>query len=216
MQEGPRIQAYKTVQRASEIENVEKRSRFIGRCWPVASEAEALSILERIRKECWDATHNCYAYVLRGGTARYSDDGEPSGTAGMPMMEALNRIGVTDTLVIVTRYFGGILLGAGGLVRAYSKATCDAVRAAELVQMLPCIAYSVRCAYPYWNTVRMLCEQHGRADEIAYAEDVSCTVWVERTHGDAFVAAMTDRTEGRIVPEPILEDCFPFPAEVTE
>ena len=209
------LSAYKTVSEPSEIENVEKRSRFIGRCWPVAAEADALAILERIRKEHWDATHNCYAYVLRSGAARFSDDGEPSGTAGMPMMEALKNIGVTDTLVIVTRYFGGVLLGAGGLVRAYSKATCDAVRAAQPIRMLPCIAYEAVCPYPYWNTVRMLAEQHGRVENIAFTDSVCCTVWVERTRGQAFVAAMTDRTEGRIVPRAMREDCFPFPMEVS-
>ena len=208
-----RLQAYTTVQSASEIENVEKRSRFIGRCWHVSDESEALASLDRVRKDCWDATHNCYAYVLRSGAARYSDDGEPGGTAGMPMMEALTRIGVTDTLVIVTRYFGGILLGAGGLVRAYSKAACDAIRAAQLVRMLPCTAFSVTCAYPYWNTVSKLCEHHGRVEDVQFTDQVSCTVWVEQTKGDAFATALTERTEGRVTATPILEDCFPFPME---
>ena len=206
-------QAYKTVSTTSEIENVEKRSRFIGRCWHVREESEALAILERVRKENWDATHNCYAYVLRSGAARYSDDGEPGGTAGMPMMEALTRIGVCDTLVIVTRYFGGILLGAGGLVRAYSKAACDAIRAARIVRMLPCIAYRVCCAYPYWNSVKLLCDQHGRVEDVQYTEQICCTVWIERTKSDAFTSALTERTEGRVSAEAIREDCFPFPEE---
>ncbi len=211
MQELSRIQPYRTVTLPSEVEMIEKRSRFIGRCWPVSTEAEALAILERIRKDHWDATHNCYAYVLRSGTARYSDDGEPSGTAGMPMMEGLTRIGVTDVLVIVTRYFGGILLGAGGLVRAYSKAACDAVRAAGIVRMLPCTAFSVEIPYPYWNSVRTLCEQHGRVDGISFAEAVRCTVWVEQEKADAFCRALTERTEGRIGAEAIGTDWFPFP-----
>ena len=210
------VQAYQTVSTPSEIENVEKRSRFIGRCWPVTDEREALLILEQTRKAGWDATHHCYAYVLRSGAARYSDDGEPSGTAGMPMMDALKRIGVTDTLVIVTRYFGGILLGAGGLVRAYSKAACDAIRAANIVRMLPCVAFDVRCPYSYWNTVRMLCEQHGRVEDVAFAEAVRCTVWIRTERKDAFLRALTERTEGRIVPEAIMEDCFPFPLEEAE
>ena len=116
--------AYRTVKQPGEAELVIKRSRFIGRCFPVADEQEALRLLEQVRRQHWDATHNCYAYSVgvSGACARYSDDGEPSGTAGLPMMEALRRSGVTDALVVVTRYFGGILLGAGGLVRAYSAA----------------------------------------------------------------------------------------------
>lgn len=206
-----RIQPYTTVERASEIENVEKRSRFIGRCFPVHSEAEAIALLERIRKDCWDATHNCYAYALQDGAARYSDDGEPAGTAGMPMMEAVRRIGVTDALVVVTRYFGGILLGAGGLVRAYSAAACDAIRAAGLVRMLPCTAYEIEMPYPYWNTVQKLCEQYGRIETSEFTDRVRCVVWVEREKGDGFVAALTARTEGRVAATAVTEDRFPFP-----
>ncbi len=205
------IKPYQTVSTPSEVEWVEKKSRFIGRCWHVTAEPEAFSILERIRKQCWDATHNCYAYVLRSGAARYSDDGEPSGTAGMPMMEGLKRLDVTDTLVVVTRYFGGILLGAGGLVRAYSKSACDAIRAAKPVRMLPCAAYSVRCPYPYWNTVKMLCEQHGRIESTTFTDIVESIVWVQQTQADVFCSALTERTEGRITACAVRADYFPFP-----
>ncbi|HIU94159.1 MAG TPA: YigZ family protein, partial [Candidatus Aphodomorpha intestinavium] len=133
--------AYRTVKQPGEAELVIKRSRFIGRCFPVADEQEALRLLEQVRRQHWDATHNCYAYSVgvSGACARYSDDGEPSGTAGLPMMEALRRSGVTDALVVVTRYFGGILLGAGGLVRAYSAAAAAAVRSAGEVEMRECV-----------------------------------------------------------------------------
>lgn len=205
------LRPYTTVSSPSEIEWIEKRSRFIGRCWPVEDEAQALAILERVKKDCWDATHNCYAYALKNGVARYSDDGEPSKTAGLPMMEGVKHIGVTDLLVIVTRYFGGILLGAGGLVRAYSKVACDAIRAAGLVRMLPCRSFSLCVPYPYWNTVKSICEQYGRIGETAFVQDVRCTVWVQETSADAFCRALTDRTEGRISAEPIGCDRFPFP-----
>ena len=123
--------AYRTVKQESEIELVIKRSRFIGRCFPVTNEQEALALLERIRRQHWDATHNCYAYSIgeHGACARFSDDGEPSGTAGMPMMEAIRRIGVTDVLVVVTRYFGGILLGAGIVVTGLVICLALAIRA---------------------------------------------------------------------------------------
>ena len=204
--------AYRTVAGDSEIEIVEKRSRFIGRCFSVSDENEALTILERIRKENWDATHNCYAYRLQNGAARYSDDGEPSGTAGMPMMEALKNMQVSDLLVIVTRYFGGILLGTGGLVRAYSKATCEAVHKSGIIRMLPCTAFFVQMNYSHWNTVQKLCERYGRIEKTEFTDTVQCTVWIEYTRADAFLKALTDRTEGRVTASPIREDCFPFPA----
>ena len=106
----------------AESEFVEKRSRFIGRVFHVESEAEARARIEETKKRHYDARHNCWCYLLRqGNTVRYSDDGEPQGTAGQPMLNVFQRLGVTDVCCVVTRYFGGILLGAGGLTRAYSK-----------------------------------------------------------------------------------------------
>lgn len=210
MQDLPRITPYCTVKEPSEIVWVEKRSRFIGRCYPVTTEAEALAHLETLRKQHWDATHNCYAYALRNGTARFSDDGEPSGTAGMPMMDALKKIGVVDVLVVATRYFGGILLGAGGLVRAYSKTACDAIRAATVVQMLPCTKFSLHVAYPYWNSVRLIVERFGRIETLDYTDAVDCTVWVQETEADRFLAALTDRTEARVGATPLEKEWFPF------
>ena len=117
------LKAFKTPAAASETEFVVNKSRFIGRAFPVETEAEALEILERIRQKHYDATHNCWAYNLRGASPlrRFSDDGEPGGTAGMPIMDTLIRSETENALIIVTRYFGGILLGSGGLVRAYSR-----------------------------------------------------------------------------------------------
>lgn len=211
MAEQKPLTAYKTISSNAEIELIEKKSRFIGRCFKVTDEAEVLGILDRIRKENWDATHNCYAYRLRSGAARYSDDGEPSGTAGMPMMEGIRNMGVEDVLVIVTRYFGGILLGAGGLVRAYSKSTCDAVRAAGVVNMLPCYAYSIQMLYPHWNTVQKLCERYGRIETTDFTDTVQCLVWIERTKAGVFTTALSERTDGRVAAIPVREDCFPFP-----
>ena len=211
LSEARSLQPYSTVERDAVIENVEKRSRFTGRCLPVENEADALMALATIRKEHWNATHNCYAYRLRSGEARFSDDGEPAGTAGMPMIEALTKIGVTNVLVVVTRYFGGILLGAGGLVRAYSKAATDAVRASGIVRMLPCVCCRVVCAYPQWNSVRILCEKYGRIETTAFSENVGCDVWVRNEACESFLTAVREQTDGRVIPERIREACFPFP-----
>ena len=125
---------YKTVQKSSNDEFVEKRSRFIGYCTPVKSEQEAVDFINAKRSEHWNATHNVYAYSLReGNIKRYSDDGEPSGTAGMPVLEVITNNDVFDVCIVVTRYFGGVLLGTGGLVRAYSKGVKLALQASKIV-----------------------------------------------------------------------------------
>ena len=112
---------YKTVRKNAQDQFVEKRSRFIGYACPVQTEQEALDFITSKKSEHWDASHNVYAYILRDGTMRFSDDGEPQGTAGMPVLDVLRKSGVTDVVTVATRYFGGILLGGGGLVRAYCR-----------------------------------------------------------------------------------------------
>ncbi len=206
------LKPYRTVSTASETEYVINRSRFIGRCFPVTNEAEALAILERIRKQHWDATHNCFAYRLRSGAARYSDDGEPQGTAGLPMMEVLKKRDLYDLLVVSTRYFGGILLGAGGLVRAYTRSASDAADAAGLVFMEPCTTFSVRFAYPYRNAVWSVFERFGAIESTDYGEAISCVFRCRTADVDAFLKALSDRTEGRVGAEPLGEGYFGFPA----
>lgn len=210
--------AYRTVKQPGEAELVIKRSRFIGRCFPVADEQEALRLLEQVRRQHWDATHNCYAYSVgvSGACARYSDDGEPSGTAGLPMMEALRRSGVTDALVVVTRYFGGILLGAGGLVRAYSAAAAAAVRSAGEVEMRECVRLSLKTPYPLWGRVEPLLRERAQLDEVRYEAAVHAAAWVRREQSDALVRALIDRTDGRVVPAPGARMLRPFPVEPAE
>ena len=205
------MQSYRTVNTDSETEYVIHRSRFIGRCFPVRDEAEALSILERIRKQHWDATHNCFAYRLRSGAARYSDDGEPQGTAGLPMMEALKKRDLYDLLVVSTRYFGGVLLGAGGLVRAYTRSACDAIDAAGLVSMEPCTRFSVSVAYPYRNAAWSVFERFGTIERTDYGENIVVSFRCRTCDADAFIAALTDRTEGRIAAVAVGEGYFGFP-----
>lgn len=210
--------AYRTVKQPGEAELVIKRSRFIGRCFPVADEQEALRLLEQVRRQHWDATHNCYAYSVgvSGACARYSDDGEPSGTAGLPMMEALHRSGVTDALVVVTRYFGGILLGAGGLVRAYSAAAAAAVRSAGEVEMRECVRLSLETPYPLWGRVEPLLRERAQLDEVRYEAAVHAAAWVRQEQSDALVRALIDRTDGRVVPAPGARMLRPFPVEPAE
>ena len=125
---------YKTVKIESSDEFTEKRSRFIGYVKPVKTEAEATEFINSIRSKHWDARHNVYAYSLReGNIKRYSDDGEPSGTAGMPVLDVITKNEVYDVCVVVTRYFGGVLLGTGGLVRAYSQGSKIALEAGQVV-----------------------------------------------------------------------------------
>ena len=150
------------------------RSRFIGRCFHVENEDQALEYLDAIRRDNWDASHNCYAYIIQNGGTRYSDDGEPAGTAGLPILERMEHARLSNTLIVVTRYFGGILLGTGGLRRAYSRSAFDALQDAGIVAMEPCRSFSIQCSYSYWDSVRKVCTQFGRIDETSFAADVTC------------------------------------------
>lgn len=196
------MDAFKTVARASEEEFVINRSRFIGRCFPIQTEEDVLAHLAAIRKQHYDATHNCYAYRIgtRGETARFSDDGEPSGTAGMPMMEVLTANGVTNVLCIVTRYFGGILLGAGGLVRAYSRGAAEAVRAAGVLHYIPGTALEFTVDYARYGAVEAYVRANAQVDVLDFAETVHIRVLVEDAVADGFAAEVVERTDGRSVP----------------
>ena len=136
-------------------EYIEKKSRFLGLVLPVTTEAEARAQLEAVKKREYDARHNCWAYVLHTGQKRYSDDGEPQGTAGQPILNVLEREGVQDVLCVVTRYFGGILLGAGGLCRAYTKAAKDALDDAGISELRPWSVLRLDCPYALFERVKL-------------------------------------------------------------
>ena len=138
-----------------EDEFYEKKSHFIGRLWPVETEEAALEKIQEMKKQHYDATHNCWAYIIRDGAVRFSDDGEPGGTAGMPMLQVLQREGLYNCVCVVTRYFGGILLGAGGLVRAYTKGAKIAVDAAgkSMKRVWSCLY--VPCPYTFYERVKL-------------------------------------------------------------
>ncbi len=147
---------YKTLKASASDEFIINKSRFIGYASPAQTEEEALAFLKSIRERHKDATHNCYAYVIgqNAGIMRYSDDGEPGGTAGLPIMEVLKAQGVVNCCVVVTRYFGGVLLGAGGLVRAYTQGCVVALKAAQVVVMEPSQQYLCEVSYALWDKVQ--------------------------------------------------------------
>ncbi len=138
---------YITVLENATAEYTEKRSRFIAYVYHCETEAQATEIISQQKSRFWDAKHNVYAYVLKDGTSRFSDDGEPHGTAGKPILDIITGSGITDILIVVTRYFGGVLLGTGGLVRAYSAAARDALNQSQKVKMCMGAVYGVRCDY---------------------------------------------------------------------
>lgn len=148
------MKSYQTLGARQSVEMIERKSRFIGHATPVADEEQALAFLKEIREAHREASHNCYAYIIgqNEGIMRYNDDGEPGGTAGQPILSVLRARHVVDAAVVVTRYFGGILLGAGGLVRAYGQAAALAIDAARVVTIEPTVTLLVEVAYPLWDS----------------------------------------------------------------
>lgn len=201
------MKAYTTVLGASEAEFTEKKSRFIGRCFPVETEDEAFAVIADVKKRHWDATHNCYAFIVgeNGLTQRFSDDGEPSGTAGMPILDVIKQKGLTNTLIVVTRYFGGILLGAGGLVRAYSKAAASAVDCADMVRVEPAAVMMVEIDYSRYGSLEGYIRQRASVDEVLFSDVVSIRALVPTGDVEAFIADITERTDGRAKTERIGE-----------
>ena len=195
------MKPYKSVKQCSEAEYTVNRSRFIGRCFPVDSEEAALCLLGDIRKKHWDATHNCFAYRIGdNAAARFSDDGEPGGTAGKPIMDVLTGRGLTNVLCVVTRYFGGILLGAGGLVRAYSKSAADAVTKAGMVSYLPGTILDIPMGYSRYGTLEGFIRANAEVRNVAFAQNVVVTVAVEDTNLLKFMKEVTERSDGRCTP----------------
>ena len=195
------MKPYKSVKQCSEAEYTVNRSRFIGRCFPVDSEEAALCLLGDIRKKHWDATHNCFAYRIgENAAARFSDDGEPGGTAGKPIMDVLTGRELTNVLCVVTRYFGGILLGAGGLVRAYSKSAADAVTKAGMVSYLPGTILDIPMDYSRYGALEGFIRANAEIRNVAFAQNVVVTVAVEDTSLLKFMKEVTERSDGRCTP----------------
>lgn len=180
-------------------EYVEKRSRFLGLVQPVSSEDEAREIIAACKKQYHDARHNCWCYLIGENIVRYSDDGEPQGTAGQPMLNVFQREGVTNVVCVVTRYFGGILLGAGGLTRAYSKGARDALCAAGYAVMGQWAVVSIPCTYAMLERVKLeVAAQDGTVDDTEYGAAIRLTVSLPVERVDALQERLTELSAGSI------------------
>ena len=197
------MEEYKTVGREAHDSFTEQRSKFIGYAKPVQTEEDALNFIEKIRSKHWDAKHNVYAYALRSEhICRYSDDGEPHGTGGQPVLDVIQKSGITDTVVVVTRYFGGILLGTGGLVRAYSQGAKAALKAAGIVTMRPEFLYSLRCDYNQYGRIAALIPSFGGdIDDTDFSDAVTVSFHVPQSQSTAFLKALADLARGSLTPE---------------
>jgi uncharacterized YigZ family protein len=194
------LKDYKSVYHEGYYLYEEKRSRFIARVRPVITEQEAIDFINGIKAECWDATHNCYAYHVANEAVyqRYSDDGEPSGTAGMPILEVIRKKQLMNVVVVVTRYFGGILLGAGGLVRAYGKAAAGGLEDACEIWVKTCIHAKIRIEYHLSGKLQNMLMQEGfLVRDVAYTDDVTFEVLLEEQQRDDFEKMLNDLTGGR-------------------
>lgn len=182
-----------------EDEFIEKKSRFIGRVWPVETEEEALTRIQEMKKQHYDATHNCWAYIIKDGAVRFSDDGEPGGTAGMPMLQVLQREGMNNIVCVVTRYFGGILLGAGGLVRAYTKGAKIAVDAAGKSMKRVWKVLYVPCPYTFYERVKLEVEAFGGIiRNTDFGAEVEVELLLPEAQAQPFLDRLTDMTSGMV------------------
>lgn len=195
-------------------EYIEKKSRFLGLVLPVTTEAEARAQLEAVKKREYDARHNCWAYVLHTGQKRYSDDGEPQGTAGQPMLNVFQREGVENVVCVVTRYFGGVLLGAGGLTRAYARSAKDALDAAGKARMRLWSAVTVDCPYPMLERLKLLAAAHGGTVEgTDFGAAVSVRILLPQENAAGFDAALTELSAGTMTARCEGERFLPGPRE---
>lgn len=196
------MQSYKTVKQYGESEIEEKKSRFLGKIKPVDTEEEALKFIEGIKKQYWDARHNCYAYIIgeHNECVRCSDDGEPSGTAGKPMLEVLQNQELKNVVAVVTRYFGGTLLGTGGLVRAYTQATQEALKEACIATMTPVSIMTVQTDYNAIGKIKyVLAQDDILVQNEEYTVDVVITIAVPLSDKEQLIKKLTEVTNGRVV-----------------
>ena len=196
MQNTQGLTPYTTVGSAGESEIVISKSRFLGFCFPVSSEAEAAERIAEIKKRHWDARHVCYAFRLLGGIARSTDDGEPSGTAGAPILNVLTQGALENTLCAVVRYFGGVLLGTGGLVRAYGKAAAEAVAGAGLLRYRACQRAKIVVSYPSYAVLEPLTKALAYPCHAEFSETVTLLCTIPAEESERFCRTITDKTDG--------------------
>lgn len=190
---------YRTVEIEADDYFIEKKSRFIGYATPVKTQQEATDFIAKIRSKHWDATHNVYAYVLReNNTQRYSDDGEPGGTAGVPMLDVLLKENLVDVCVVGTRYFGGTMLGAGGLVRAYSHTSKIAVEAAHIITMAECSVMSVKVDYSFYERMNIMLSDFGaNIRDSVFADSVEIIFSIRENSVKLLEEKLTDVSNGK-------------------
>ena len=194
----------------AESEFVEKRSRFIGQVWPIASEEEAQEYIRATKKKYHDARHNCWCYLLGDNVLRYSDDGEPQGTAGLPMLEVFKREGVENVVCVVTRYFGGVLLGTGGLLRAYTKSAKDALDAAGIAAVRRWVKLEAACPYSLLERMKTEClALEGAVSDVEYGADVRMTFLLPESRSEEFQARVTELSAGQSSAQAVGEELMP-------
>ena len=182
-----------------ESELTEKRSRFLGHVRMVESEEEAKAFIAEMKRKYYDARHNCWCYAIRDGAERYSDDGEPQGSAGIPMLEVLRRRGVTNAVCVVTRYFGGVLLGTGGLLRAYTQSAADALDAAGVAVVRAWTEAEARCSYAQAERMKTEAAALGAVTEdVVYGADVTLKLLIPREKTEAVKARLFDASAGSV------------------
>ena len=208
------MKTYHTIQEEGSAAYEIQRSRFLARAEHVESEEAARAVLLAQKKKYFDARHNCSAWVLgeTGGRQKSNDDGEPGGTAGNPILEAIKKRGLTDVVVVVTRYFGGIKLGAGGLIRAYGHAAGMGLDAAGIVAMTPFLRVRVTCGYALFNAIDSFLRQKNiRTEDTSYAENVAITLLLPPGESSGILAELTDLTAAQCAYEPLGEALLPVP-----
>ena len=199
-------QAYRTIAALGTDECVIKKSRFIGRALPVTTAEEAMAFVGELKRRHWDASHNVWAYVLRDGQRRYSDDGEPQGTAGMPALDVLQKEGLMDCVVVITRYFGGTLLGAAGLVRAYAGACKAAIDAAGVVTMAPTKTLQIKSDYSFFGKLQTLVPLYdGVVLSTEFGERVVTELRLEAGQAERFCEKLVDASNGTVRAEVVAE-----------
>ena len=182
---------------SGEASYVEKRSEFLGHVRMVETEDDAKSFIAETKKKYYDARHNCWCYIIKDGAVRYSDDGEPQGTAGIPMLEVFKREGIENVVCVVTRYFGGVLLGTGGLLRAYTKSAKDALDAAGVAVVRRWVKMDIPCTYSLAEKLKLECAAFdGVLQDTQYGADVTLKVLIPEERAEEFSLRITDVTAG--------------------
>jgi uncharacterized YigZ family protein len=194
------LKPYKTLRNMAQDEFIVEKSKFIGHGFPVSSKEEALAQIESLRKKYWNASHNAWAYIVDPNSQRFSDDGEPQGTAGIPILEVLKKEQLTHTAIVVTRWFGGVKLGAGGLTRAYARGAKIALRAGRVITRVPHLTCFAEAAYPFLNPIQKeLARLKITIHHIQYGEKVRFIILVPPEREKNMTAAIMEASSGSAV-----------------